>query len=710
MDTRSELVRLAQAGEPAAMQSFIEQNHAPIYQMALSILNDPVAAARAARDSGAALIENLANYPGPSAHTAWIYQITLRVCRRQLRWQQAVRRLPHGLRTRLRLETLATWPTPGGLTGAARLNDNLRLPLVLRYMHDLLPEEIALVLGWRASSVQRRLCQARAELRRQRPEEGLNGLPAGPEEGLSHSQTEKLLEAAADFHITDEDAGLLKRHLKDCPRCQEAARRLTAFENELRAVFHQQWDGEAVPAVGAVAGALGQRRRQMARRHSLNLGGAVLLMAGMVALIVLLPALLPGRILPPPPAAPAPTPTAVSTATHTPTVVPSPTSAQRAFQRPFPTTEAATPRPISRRDLLSQVFPGKIAFTTFSDLTDHVFTFEPGKPQMQQLSSGISENSFPAWSPQGNQIAYLSMPQSWGLNQIFVVNSDGSDRFQVTPANFQGSVSAKPDPNDIIKYPLYGPPHWSADGQSVVSAVWVSTTRHFVSIFPVHGGKELSLPVEGLDRDFLDWSPNGDTIAYLAKNGRELWIWEPEQPLRAGQNPKKIYSEGTWDMVFGLAWAPDSYTIALLGGLREQDVVQVDLRIVRKYGLEVQNIPISTGMLTRTPLRNSGLAWSPDGRYMAFTAVFTNNDLVHGKVMLVRAETRAAMPQLAVMDREVTGLTWSPDGRWLAFSAGYEIWAASLKAYENGESPLVRLTRSAGSALTWQPPLQAVTQ
>ena len=77
MDTRSELVRLAQAGDPAALQSIIEQNHAPIYRMALTILNDPVAAALAARDSGAALSENLAHYPGPAAYTAWIYQITL---------------------------------------------------------------------------------------------------------------------------------------------------------------------------------------------------------------------------------------------------------------------------------------------------------------------------------------------------------------------------------------------------------------------------------------------------------------------------------------------------------------------------------------------------------------------------------------------------------------------------------------------------------
>jgi hypothetical protein len=180
--------------------------------------------------------------------------------------------------------------------------------------------------------------------------------------------------------------------------------------------------------------------------------------------------------------------------------------------------------------------------------------------------------------------------------------------------------------------------------------------------------------------------------------------------LIANQNPKQIYYDGAWDMVYGLAWSPDSYSIAVLGGLREGDIVQVDLRIVRKYGLEVRNIPISLGELTRTSLRSSGLTWSSDAVYLAFTPVFTNTDLDNGRVMLVRAEGGTFMPPLAVMDREVDSLTWSPDGRWLAFSTGYEVWAASLEAYEKDEPPLVRISRTAGNSLAWQPATHTVFQ
>jgi Tol biopolymer transport system component/DNA-directed RNA polymerase specialized sigma24 family protein len=731
MQTRFDLVRLAQAGEPSAIQAFIEQNHASVYRIALTILNDPGEAARAARESEAALIENLAGYPGPGAHTAWVYRITLQVCRRRLRWRGLVGLVP-GLRRRSDTSggTQANLPRAGNgipegglapkperiwLAASGHLPDELRLPLILRYMHDLLPVEIAQVLGWSDAAAQARLRQARAQLRRARPTPSLFGFAEGPEQGLSHSQAENLLEAAADFHITDADAGLLRQHLNFCPRCQESSRRLHAFENELRAAFHQRWDGEPVPE-RAAAGALDQRRRQAVQQRSFNLAGAVLLTVCMVGLIVLLPALLPDRVLPPPPAAPPPAASAAPTLTRTATVTPTATATATAQPRSAgtfrarPTGTTLTPRAFNPRELFAQVYPGKIAFTAFHDLTNHIFTLEPGKNGTQQLSGGLTENSFPVWSPDGSQVAYLSMPQGGGRNQIFVVNVDGSNRFQVTPVEAlqptPGLPASDPKTVDPVQYPIYGPPHWSADGKRLVSAMWASATSRFVVIFPVNGGTAQRLPVAGLERNFVDWSPDGSTIAYLGKDGRELWLWEPTQPLKSAENPKKLYSDGAWDMVFGMAWSPDSYSLAVMGGLREQDVVQVDLRIVRKYSVEARNIPVSTGILTSIAPRSSNLVWSPDGVYLAFTPVFTNSDLTHGQVLLARAEGRSTLlPGLATLERAVSGLAWSPDGRWLAFAAETEIWVTSLDAYERSEPALLRLSRSAASSLSWQPKL-----
>jgi Tol biopolymer transport system component len=97
------------------------------------------------------------------------------------------------------------------------------------------------------------------------------------------------------------------------------------------------------------------------------------------------------------------------------------------------------------------------------------------------------------------------------------------------------------------------------------------------------------------------------------------------------------------------------------------------------------------------------LSWSPDGRYLAFVPVFTNSDLVSSRIQMLRYGENGIRRPLVQFDREITGLTWSPDGFWLAFSSGFEVWGASMVAFENDDNPLVRIARAAGSSLSWQP-------
>ena len=131
--------------------------------------------------------------------------------------------------------------------------------------------------------------------------------------------------------------------------------------------------------------------------------------------------------------------------------------------------------------------------------------------------------------------------------------------------------------------------------------------------------------------------------------------------------------------------------------------MQTDLHLIDTSGKLLETIPISTGVLTRSPTRSSGLAWSPDGRYLALIPVFTNSDLVYGRILLIRAGGESLMPTLAEMDWAVTSIAWSPDGQWLAYSTGYEMWVASIAAYESGQPPLARFSGTPGSDLSWQP-------
>ena len=147
--------------------------------------------------------------------------------------------------------------------------------------------------------------------------------------------------------------------------------------------------------------------------------------------------------------------------------------------------------------------------------------------------------------------------------------------------------------------------------------------------------------------------------------------------------------------------------IAVLVGTRDNDNVDVSLRIFRldifdHHGVQAQVIPISVGFwMGRFPFRTSSLSWSPDGKYLAFMPVFTSRNAFGSRIMLIRPDG-SNQKTLVEGSWGLTGFTWSPDGRWIAFSTGFQLWAASLDAFEKGTNPLVELAATAGVGLSWQ--------
>ncbi len=694
MEPRPDLVRLAQSGDTPAARSLVEKNYPVVYRLAFSILDDPVQATLAAHEAGTAQLGNLDAYPGPEGYTAWLYRITLQVCRKRLRadsMQEMLRRLPLMRQKDGPGEPpVKTVEEPDRLVwAAAQLEEKQRLVLVLRYGHELLPAEIGQVLNWRESSVQARLAQARQDLRAILKMHDPFEAQPGPQSDLTHQQAEKYIEETADHAITDGDAARLARHLKECPRCVEAGQRLAKLENDLRAAFHERWMVENPPPAGKISAALDQRRQRRIRLRTLSLGGGVLFTLLVIGLILYLPGLYPAQPAAVPPAAP---PAAKATPTEDNVYVP-PDIPQRKD-------------PVNNRELLAGVYPGKLAFIAFNSLSDHLFTFQPGTRDFRQFTVGFADDSAPVWSHDGTRVAYLSMPGEGGANQLFVADADGNNIRAILLPDFTKNMfpsNGRPVAQDPI-YPHIGPPHWSPDGHHLATAVWFNASSHFLAILPVEGpATPVVVPVTGIDPTYVAWSPDGSAIAFLTDSQRSLFVWWPGQLTQIGVNPRQLNFDGSWDDVFGLTWSPDSSQVAVLDGLREVDVIQVDLHLIDTSGKLLETIPISTGVLTRSPTRSSGLTWSPDGRYLAFIPVFTNSDLVYGRILLIHAGGKSLMPTLAEMNWAVTSIAWSPDGQWLAYSTGYEMWVASIAAYESGQPALARLSGTPGSDLSWQP-------
>jgi len=162
------------AGEPAAIEWLVKTHQAALYRLALSILDDPAEADEAVQETFLAALRRLSSYRGQAAFTTWLYAIAVNVSRSRWRKGRAWQRLRDLLQA-------ARWgAAPAPLPEAAlsqretqaavwaaiqRLGERHRLPVILRYYHDLPTAEIAAILGISEGTVHSRLATARDHLR-----------------------------------------------------------------------------------------------------------------------------------------------------------------------------------------------------------------------------------------------------------------------------------------------------------------------------------------------------------------------------------------------------------------------------------------------------------------------------------------------------------------------------------------------------------------
>jgi hypothetical protein len=90
---------------------------------------------------------------------------------------------------------------------------------------------------------------------------------------------------------------------------------------------------------------------------------------------------------------------------------------------------------------------------------DHLYKVEH---QVTHLGAGWAWD--PAWSPVGNQIAFVSNDSA--DNEIWVINHDGSHQMQLTSSN--EAYNAREIGKDTFVPEVNGHPTWSPDGQQIV--------------------------------------------------------------------------------------------------------------------------------------------------------------------------------------------------------------------------------------------------
>ncbi|MHB9022856.1 MAG: TolB family protein [Armatimonadota bacterium] len=131
-----------------------------------------------------------------------------------------------------------------------------------------------------------------------------------------------------------------------------------------------------------------------------------------------------------------------------------------------------------------------------------------GDPKQITLDPDCADK-FPAWSPDGSQLAYLSVSKE---NQITlrIINADGSGMRSLPEVHFQAT------------------PSWRPDGQALLCIDKVEG-RLLIKTMLVTGGYGLEIPLPASNIVAACYSPDGERIAALARGKKltELWIIRP---------------------------------------------------------------------------------------------------------------------------------------------------------------------------------------
>jgi Tol biopolymer transport system component len=161
----------------------------------------------------------------------------------------------------------------------------------------------------------------------------------------------------------------------------------------------------------------------------------------------------------------------------------------------------------------------RIAFTSNRDGSPEIYVMNADGTGVTRLTNHPAQDSYPAWSPDGQRIAFTSDRD--GNDEIYVMNADGTGVTRLTD---------RPNSEDVD-------PDWSPDGQRIVFSSWTkaaesgkASTYVIPSIYVMNadGSGITSLPPVGSEPD---WSPVGQEIVFKELHFKVIFSAEIEQSL-----------------------------------------------------------------------------------------------------------------------------------------------------------------------------------
>jgi Tol biopolymer transport system component len=219
--------------------------------------------------------------------------------------------------------------------------------------------------------------------------------------------------------------------------------------------------------------------------------------------------------------------------------------------------------------------------------------------QVMPVIADHAWNTDPAWSPDGERIAYVSTKD--GETAIYVVALAGG---KITRLTRGGGWN--------------GNPTWSPDGQWIMfDSSRDGPNAGARSLFVVRpDGTDLRRITHGPDYTGQpSWAPDGKRVSFLwgrPHNAANIFTMSPD-----GSDQRQLtHREGDVEVGAGYGrWSPDSSQIVFLAFERSTSLVapvNSSLFVISADGTETRRVNVGLG-------RSDGMPdWSPDGHWIAF--------------------------------------------------------------------------------------------
>ncbi|TFH22363.1 MAG: tetratricopeptide repeat protein [Bacteroidia bacterium] len=278
-------------------------------------------------------------------------------------------------------------------------------------------------------------------------------------------------------------------------------------------------------------------------------------------------------------------------------------------------------------------------------------------PLAKMVTRFLGNNKEPDYSPNGKQLAYISVIQPSASNINF---NQGAGNVLIIR-----SIDTYQERKIIPDLPRMGFPRWSPDGKSIMVGAWdENSSMSFHQIDAETGQMKTILSSDKVIRFFgrHEWSPDGSTLYYglLTNNFRNSQIMSRD--LESGE-VKMIYESKD---ILNLSLSPDGHWLAIIS--RSKSAPNWAMHVMPASGGEARELfrfkegEFSIGL-------SCSCTWSIDGNYILF--MLQNEISEDSQWELCRIPAKGGeIEKLGItIPGGTANLAIHPDGRHISFSA-----------------------------------------